>query len=360
MIIKIDKPRETAMSVFSASDFDHHEKVTFFYDKETGLKAIIAIHNTIRGPALGGCRMWPYVDDQHAITDVLRLSRAMTYKAAMANLPFGGGKAVIIGDSHKDKTRELFRAFGKFVEQLNGRYITAEDVGTSVQDMVFINETTPYVVGLPGGSGDPSPFTALGVFESIKAAVYYRLKKDSLNGIRVAVQGLGHVGYDLCKLLADAGVELTVTDIDLELMDHAAKELGAKTVAPEDIYRANVDVFAPCALGSVINDLTIPQFKCKIIAGSANNQLESSAHGEILAKMKILYAPDYVVNAGGLIDVSYEGPSYNAQKVIAHEEKIKDTLLEVFHMAEKRHMSTSDAADLIAEERLRSAEKQII
>jgi leucine dehydrogenase len=344
------------MSVFSATDFKNHEKVTFFFDKETGLKAIIAIHNTTRGPALGGCRMWPYVDEQHAITDVLRLSRAMTYKAAMANLPFGGGKAVIIGDPRKDKSRELFRAFGKFVEQLNGRYITAEDVGTSVEDMVYIHETTPYVVGLPGGSGDPSPFTALGVFESIKAAVLHRLKKDSIQGLRVAVQGLGHVGYDLCKLLAEAGVELTVTDIDPERIALAVKKLGAHAVAPEDIYSADVDVFAPCALGAVINDLTIPQFKCRVIAGSANNQLENPAHGEILAKMKILYAPDYVVNAGGLIDVSYEGPSYNEEVVIAHEHKIKDTLLEVFKVAEKQHISTSDAADLIAESRLKASE----
>lgn len=341
------------MSVFSAIDFDRHEKITFFFDHEIGLKAIIAIHNTTRGPALGGCRMWPYVDEQHAITDALRLSRGMTYKAAMANLPFGGGKAVIIGDAHKDKSPALLRAFGRCVEQLNGRYITAEDVGTSVEDMAYINETTSHVVGLPRGAGDPSPFTAIGVYESVRAAVSHRLKKESLEGVKVAIQGLGHVGYHLCKLLKEAGAHLVVTDIDTDLVDRVVKEFSAQAVSPENIYGVDVDVFSPCALGAIINDETISQFKCKVIAGSANNQLETHAHGEILAKMKILYAPDYVVNAGGLIDVSYEGPSYAAQVVREHVRTIHDTLLEVFHKAEKLHLSTSEAADLIAEERLK-------
>lgn len=339
------------MAVFSAVDFDQHEEVAFFYDQATGLKAIVAIHNTKRGPALGGCRMWPYADEQQAITDVLRLSRAMTYKAAMANLPLGGGKLVIIGDSHRDKTPELFRAIGRCVDQFNGRYVVGEDVGTSVEDMVSIRETTTHVVGLPGGSGDPSPFTAIGVYESIRSAVAYRLGKSSLKGLKVAVQGLGHVGYQLCKLLAEEGAELIVTDLDSLLVEKVIKEFKSRAVAPQDIYGAEVDVFAPCALGAIINDETIPQLKCKIIVGSANNQLESHAHGEILAKMKILYAPDYVVNAGGLIDVYYDGPAYNAEIVKIHVQGIHDTLLDVFKRAEELKISTSEAADLIAEER---------
>lgn len=344
------------MSIFNAVDFDQHEKITFFYDKETGLEAIIAIHNTNRGPAIGGCRLWPYADEQQAITDVLRLSLAMTYKAAMANLPFGGGKTVIIGDAHRDKSQALFRALGRFVEQLNGCYIIAEDVGTSIDDMAYVNETTSYVAGLPGESGDPSPFTALGIYESIRAAVSYRLGKSSLKGIKVAVQGLGHVGYNLCKVLAESGGELIVTDINPKLEERVAKEFKAIIVPPENIYSADVDVFSPCALGAIINDQTIPQLKCTIIAGSANNQLERHEHGEILAQKKILYAPDYVVNAGGLINISYEGPSYDIEIVKRHVKGIHDTLLAVFHKAEELHISTSQAANLIAEERFNGSE----
>lgn len=339
------------MSVFNAVDFDQHEEVSFFYDKETGLKAIVAIHNTHRGPALGGCRMWPYADEQQAITDALRLSRAMTYKAAMANLPLGGGKLVIIGDSHVDKSPELFRAVGRCVDQFNGRYIVGEDVGTSVEDMVSIREATTHVVGLPGGSGDPSPFTAVGVYESIRSAVSYRLGISSLKGVKVAVQGLGHVGYNLCKLLVEEGAELIVTDLEPVLVERVVNECKATAVFPEEIYGAEADVFSPCALGAIINDQTIPQLKCKVVVGSANNQLESHAHGEILAKMRILYAPDYVVNAGGLIDVYYDGPAYNVEIVKIHVQGIHDTLLDVFERAEELHISTSEAADRIAEER---------
>jgi leucine dehydrogenase len=343
------------MPIFGAVDFDRHEEVSFFCDKETGLKAIIAIHNTNRGPALGGCRMWPYADEQQAMTDVLRLSRGMTYKAAMAHLPFGGGKAVIIGDSHKDKSPVLMRAFGRCVEKLNGRYITAEDVGTSVEDMAFIRETTSHVVGLPGGSGDPSPFTAIGVLEGIRAAVFYRLGKTTLKGIKVAVQGLGHVGYHLCKLLSEADAQLIVTDIEPDLVRRVVAEFKALAVSPEAIYSVEADVFAPCALGAVINDASIPQLKCVIIAGSANNELECHAHGELLSQKKILYAPDYVINAGGLIDVYYEGPNYDVKIVKQHVERIYDTLLDVCHKAEALHISTSEAADIIAEERFKSA-----
>lgn len=339
------------MSVFDAVDFSQHEQVSFFYDKKTGLKAIIAIHNTTRGPAMGGCRMWPYADEQQAVTDVLRLSLGMTYKSAMANLSFGGGKAVIIGDPRYHKSQALFRAFGHFVESFNGRYITAEDVGTSVEDMVYIRETTSHVVGLPGLSGDPSPFTSLGVLEAMRAAVLYRLGKSTLRGISVAVQGLGHVGYNLCKNLYEEGAHLIVSDIDPERIERVVKEFKATAVSPENIFNVEVEIFSPCAMGAVINEQTLLQLKCLMIVGSANNQLASPAHGEILSKMKILYAPDYVVNAGGLINVSMEGSGYDPEIVGAHVKGIYGTLLEVFHKAEELHISTSQAADLIAEER---------
>ncbi|MBI2708031.1 MAG: Glu/Leu/Phe/Val dehydrogenase [Proteobacteria bacterium] len=341
------------MSIFTAIDFDDHEQITFFYDKKTKLKAIIAIHNTYRGPALGGCRMWPYADEQQAITDALRLSRGMTYKAAMANLPFGGGKAIIIGDSHKDKSPALLRALGKSIEDLHGRYITAEDVGTSVEDMDSIGETTSYVAGRSTGSGNPAPFTAIGLYKSIQAAVEYRLKKSSLKGLKIAVQGLGNVGYPLCKLLREEGADLIVTDIDPTLVKRVVKEFNAHAVPPDAIYGVDADVFSPCALGAILNDHTIPQLRCTIIAGSANNQLDSSRHGQILADKKILYAPDYIINAGGLINVSYEGPFYSVERVKQHIETIPKTLLQVFQIAESRHISTNEAADLIAEERFR-------
>lgn len=341
------------MSVFEAVDFAQHEQVSFFYDKGTGLKVIIAIHNTNRGPALGGCRMWPYANEQQAVTDVLRLSEGMTYKSAMANLSFGGGKAVIIGDPRYYKSRALFQNFGRFVESFNGRYITAEDLGTSVEDMVYIKETTSHVLGLPGLSGDPSPFTALGVFEAMRAAVLYRLGKSSLRNIKVAIQGLGHVGYNLCKKLTESEAQLIVSDIDPERVERVIKEFKATAVSPENIFNVEAEIFSPCAMGAIINDQTLLQLKCLMIVGSANNQLSSHSHGEILSKMKILYAPDYVVNAGGLINVSNEGPGYNPETVRSHVKGIYGTLLEVFHKAEELHVSTSQAADIIAEERFK-------
>lgn len=339
------------MSVFNAIDFALHEHISFFYDKEQKLKIIIAIHNTNRGPALGGCRMWPYANEQQALTDVLRLSRGMTYKAAMANLPFGGGKAVIIGDPRYHKSPGLFQTFGRCVEQLNGRYITAEDVGTSVQDMVYIREETTHVVGLPGESGDPAPFTALGVFEAMRAAIFYRFGKTSFNGIRVAIQGLGNVGYHLCKNLSEANAKLIVTDIDKERVQRVVNEFKVTAVSPEKIFSVEAEIFSPCAMGAIINDQTLLDLKCLLIVGSANNQLASHAHGEILSKMNILYAPDYVVNAGGLINVSNEGPNYNSETVGRLVRGIYGTLLEVFHRAEVLQISTSQAADFIAEER---------
>ncbi len=342
------------MSVFDAHDFDGHEQVTFCYDAASGLKAIIAIHNTNLGPALGGCRFWPYATEEEAIKDVLRLSRGMTYKAALANLELGGGKSVIIGDPHKDKTPEKLRAFGRFVERLGGLYSTAEDVGTSPKDMSIIGEVTSHVVGREakeGGSGDPSIMTALGVFSGIRACVFYKMGKDNLNGVRVGVEGLGHVGIDLVRRLSEAGASLVVTDIDKSVVQKVVHQYGATSVGPNEIFAADIDVFAPCALGGILNDETIPQLKCKIIAGSANNQLAEHYHAAALEKKKILYAPDYLINAGGLINVTYEGPDYDIEAVTNHVEGIYFTLLEIFETAKAFHMTTSDASDRLARER---------
>jgi leucine dehydrogenase len=343
------------MPIFSSIDFDEHEQVSFFYDKETNLKAIIAIHSTLRGPALGGCRIWPYAEEFLAIKDALRLSQAMTYKAALADLPFGGGKAIIIGAAYQEKPAALLRAFGKCIENLNGRYITAEDVGTSVKDLDTISETTSFAGGTLKGSGDPSPLTALGIYEGMRAAALHRLGQSSLQGIKVAIQGLGHVGCHLCKLLTQAGAELIVADIRPKCVEQIVKEFKAKAVSSEDIYDVEADIFAPCGLGAVINDTTIPRLKFSIIAGSANNQLENPIHGKILSDKNILYAPDYVINAGGIINISYEGPSYEVDKVKIHVRKIYDTLLNIFHKSNELHLPTSEVADQMARERLLKA-----
>jgi len=340
--------------VFDTHDFDDHEQVTFCHDKESGLKAIIAIHNTNLGPALGGCRFWPYASEKEAIKDVLRLSRGMTYKAALADLHLGGGKAVIIGDATREKTPEKLRAFGRFVEHLNGLYITAEDVGTTPKDMSTIYEETRHVVGREtkeGGSGDPSILTSFGVFTGIRACVYYKMGKEDLSGVRVAVEGLGHVGIDLVKRLSEAGASLVVTDINKALLDKVAHQYGAQAVGIEEIFSANVDVFAPCALGGILNDNTIPLLNCQIVAGSANNQLAEPYHAKALEKRGILYAPDYLINSGGLINVSYEGPNYDLQEVMNHVEGIYYTLLEIFEAAKAHHITTSEASDCLAQDR---------
>lgn len=340
--------------VFDTHDFDDHEQVTFCHDKESGLKAIIAIHNTNLGPALGGCRFWPYASEKEAIKDVLRLSRGMTYKAALADLHLGGGKAVIIGDATREKTPEKLRAFGRFVEHLNGLYITAEDVGTTPKDMSTIYEETRHVVGREtkeGGSGDPSILTSFGVFTGIRACVYYKMGKEDLSGVRVAVEGLGHVGIDLVKRLSEAGASLIVTDINKALLDKVARQYGAQAVGVEEIFSANADVFAPCALGGILNDKTIPLLNCQIVAGSANNQLAEPYHAKALEKRGILYAPDYLINSGGLINVSYEGPNYDLQEVMSHVEGIYYTLLEIFEAAKAHHITTSEASDCLAQDR---------
>ncbi len=348
------------MAVFSLSDFADHEQVVFVSDDKSGLKAIIAVHNSNLGPALGGCRMWPYATEEEAVRDVLRLSRGMTYKSAMANLKLGGGKSVIIGNPRTHKTPELLAAFARALEQLNGRYIAAEDSGTSVADMKYMTQFTQHVAGIhdkPSDagtrSGDPSPATAYGTFIGIKAAVKERLGRDSLDGLRVAVQGVGNVGFDLARQLKEAGAQLWVTDIHREPLVQAGKELGATVVAPEEIFGLDVDVFAPCALGAILNDTTIPQLKAKIVAGAANNQLAEARHGLELMKRGILYAPDYVINAGGIIDVYHERIGFDRSALLKHIEGIHDNLMEVFERAREEERPTGEVADAIAEERFK-------
>ncbi|MDX9886630.1 Glu/Leu/Phe/Val dehydrogenase dimerization domain-containing protein [Thauera sp.] len=348
------------MAVFSLSDFADHEQVVFVSDDKSGLKAIIAVHNSNLGPALGGCRMWPYASEDEAIRDVLRLSRGMTYKSAMAKLKLGGGKSVIIGNPRTHKTPELLAAFARALEQLNGRYIAAEDSGTSVADMKYMARFTRHVAGIhdkPSDagtrSGDPSPATAYGTFIGIKAAVKERLGRDSLEGLRVAVQGVGNVGFDLARQLKEAGVQLWVTDIHREPLVQAGKELGATVVAPDEIFGLDVDVFAPCALGAILNDTTIPQLRAKIVAGAANNQLAEARHGVELMKRGILYAPDYVINAGGIVDVYHERIGFDRAVLLKHIEGIHDNLMEVFERAREEERPTGEVADAIAEERFK-------
>ncbi len=342
------------MTPFSHPEFDGHEEVAFCNDAESGLKAIIAIHNTNRGPALGGCRMWPYESDDAALTDALRLSRGMTYKSALAGLDMGGGKSVIIGNAKTMKSEALFRAMGRFVDSLGGRYSIAEDVGISVADVQTMAQETRFVAGTPErGAGDPSPSTAYGVYMGIRAAVAQRLDRSSLNGLTVAVQGLGSVGWNLCKYLAEDGAQLVVTDIDQAAVARAVETFGATAVAPDAIYGAEADVFAPCALGAIINDETLKVLKAPVVAGSSNNQLAEPRHGLELHKRGILYAPDYVINAGGVINISHEGAGYDQDRAFAHVAKIHDTLMEIFKRSAAAGMPTFQAADRLAEERFR-------
>jgi len=345
------------MKIFDAINKYGHEQIVLCHDEATNLRAIIAIHNTILGPALGGCRMWPFESEEEAIFDAMRLSRGMTYKNAAAGLNLGGGKAVIIGDPNKDKSEALFRAFGRFVQSLGGRYITAEDVGTSVEDMEQIKMETSFVSGLPpefGGSGDPSPFTALGVFEGIKASVKFKLQKKDIRGIKVAVQGVGHVGYYLCEMLHEAGAELIVTDIFEDKIDMVVNEFGAKSVPEDEIYSVDTEVFAPCALGAIVNDETIKQMKFKIIAGGANNQLlDENIHGKKLKAKDILYAPDYLINAGGVINVYFETINeYNKERVTKKVKNIYNILMEVYKISGEQNITTVEAAAHFAENRI--------
>ncbi|WP_281174813.1 Glu/Leu/Phe/Val family dehydrogenase [Kiloniella litopenaei] len=347
------------MDVFNHEAFSGHEQVVFCQDETTGLKAIIAIHSTALGPAAGGCRMWHYRDNSSALNDALRLSKGMSYKNAMAGLSLGGGKAVIIGDAKTDKSEELFRSFGRFVNGLGGQYITAEDVGISVSDMEVVSQETPHVAGLNSGlaaSGDPSPFTARGTFNGIRAAVKHQLGKDSVAGLTVAVQGLGHVGWHLCKELHAAGARLIVADINEDAVRHAVKEFGAKAVSCDEILFAEADVVAPCALGAVLNETSIPKLKTTIIAGAANNQLEKDTDGMLLRDHKILYAPDYVINAGGIINVAAEiDGKYDRKWVDQKVAAIYDVLLDIFKRADREQDATSTISDLIAQEKIAQA-----
>ncbi len=331
-----------------------YEEVYRAVDDRTGLKAFIAVHDTTLGPTLGGCRMWHYSRDEDAITDVLRLSRGMTYKSAVARTGLGGGKAVIVGDPKTQKTEQLFRSMGRFIHTLGGRYTTAEDVGTNEADMLVMREVTPYVSGLPrikGGSGDPSPFTALGCFVGLRAAVEEAFGSDDLTGKKVAIQGVGNVGFHLGKHLAEAGAELFVTDVNAERLKEAADELGATVVDPREIYAIECDIFSPNALGAVINDRTVPQLKCKVVAGGANNQLAEVRHGEALLEKGIVYAPDFVLNAGGIINVSVEfmPGGYDEEASLKRVNNIRQAMKDIFATAKAQQIPTNRAAIVLAE-----------
>jgi leucine dehydrogenase len=341
------------MPVFDHPEFDQHESLHFVQDPQSGLKAIIAIHSTALGPAAGGCRRWQYASDVEALTDALRLSRGMTYKNAIAGLKFGGGKSVILAADDAPKSPELFRAFGRAVEKLGGLYITAEDVGCSVEDMRYVNEATSYVSGLPqsgdDAGGDPSPITAYGVLLGIQAAVKFRLGKESLEGIRVAVQGVGHVGLHVCRLLPEAGASLIVADVNRDNLRLAREQLPVTIVPPAEILFADVDVLAPCALGNVLSSVTIPQIRASVIAGAANNQLSTEADGALLAKRDILFAPDYVINAGGIINVSHEYLGGSSEEAVRKEvARIPERLETIFLAAKQNKRPTNVIADELA------------
>ena len=332
-----------------------HEKVLFGRDPVSGYHGIIAIHSTTLGPAVGGTRFWNYATEEEALTDALRLSRGMTYKTALAGLPFGGGKSIIIGDNKTSNREALFRAHGRFVEMLRGRYITAEDVGTSPADMEIVRLETRHVAGLSGLSGDPSPYTARGVFRAMQAATKFLWGTDDLSGVTVAVQGCGHVGYHLAKMLHAAGAKLVVTDVDDRSVSRVVDEFAAETVQPSDVFSVQADIFAPCALGGVVNDETIPELKAQIIAGAANNQLLDERHGDMLRERNILYAPDYVANAGGVLNGCVELLGWNAELALRKVDEIYDTMLTIFAAAKAQCIAPNQAADRLVEQRLRTS-----
>lgn len=352
------------MSVYQSPDFDNHEHVSFFCDETTGLRAIVAIHSTAPfGIAGGGCRMWPYGSDDEALNDALRLSRAMSYKLALCDMPAGGAKCVVIGDPAKDKSEALLRALGRAVERLNGKYIIAEDVGTTTEDMRVIGKETKFVVGKQTDTG---PATAYGTFVGLRTAAMKAFGKTDLTGLRVAVQGLGNVGRRLCRHLARAGAKLVVSDVNENAVKAVVSdgELGATAVLPDAIFDQDVDIFAPCALGAILNDSTIPRLRCKVIAGSANNQLAEERHGDVLAERGILYAPDFVVNAGGVIGASQEGTQlgggtngtlvYDEAVAFRDTERIAGILNAVFDRSEREGISSHAAAVRLAKEKIRS------
>ncbi|MDR9418283.1 Glu/Leu/Phe/Val dehydrogenase [Gracilimonas sp.] len=348
-------------SLFNELADKEHEQVVICSDPESGLKAIIAIHNTTLGPALGGTRMWNYESEAAAMKDVLRLSRGMTYKSAISGLNLGGGKAVIIGDAQKEKTEVLFRAFGRFVDGLGGRYITAEDVGMTEKEMEWIYSETKYVTGIPkelGGSGNPSPVTAYGVYMGMKACVKKAYGSDSLEGKRIALQGAGNVASHFARHAAKEGAKLFISDIYEDKAKSLAEEVGGELVAPEDIYGLDVDIFNPCALGGVINDETLDQFKCDIIAGGANNVLDQEdKHGQMLLDKGIIYAPDYVINAGGVINIASELEGYNQERALQNAGNIYNTITDILTYSEEQGIPAHQASNTLAEKRIEAVGK---
>jgi leucine dehydrogenase len=354
------------MTLFDSPAFEGHEGVHAFSDEKSGLKCIIAVHSTARGPAAGGCRMWPYASSEEALVDALRLSRAMSYKNAMADLELGGGKSVIIGDSRTQKTPALFEAFGRAVEDVGGKYWTAEDVGVSPTDLAHARKQTRYVAGLDGhdaASGDPSPVTAEGVFRGVQLCVRRAMKRD-LDGVRVAIQGVGHVGEYLARKLHAAGAKLVLTDVNAEALRRVAAETDAEIVAPSAIFDADADVFAPCALGGAVSLDTLPRLRAKIIAGAANNQLAGPDAGLELFKRGILYAPDYVINGGGIINVAGEiraldrGEAFDPQWVDEKLDRLALTLEEVLEQALRERRPTHEVANEIAKARIVGAPRK--
>lgn len=343
------------MEIIKVTPKTDHETVLIGRDAASGYHGIIAIHNTSLGPAVGGTRFWNYASEEEALTDALRLSHGMTYKNALAGLPLGGGKSIIIGDSKSPNREELLRAHGRFVNTLEGRYITAEDVGTSPADMEIVRTETQYVAGLLGRSGDPSPLTARGVFRAIQASSKFLWDTDQLSGRTVALQGCGNVGHNLAKLLHEAGAKLIVADVYENNLSRVVAATGAETVHPDEIFSVSADVFAPCALGGILNDRTIPELKVKIVAGAANNQLLEERHGAMLRERNILYAPDYVANAGGILNGTIELLGWKPEDALRKIDEIYDTTLRIFESAQAQNLTTNKAADQLAEERLRSA-----
>lgn len=348
--------------VFGQLSFDNHEQVVFCNDKDTGLKAIIGIHNTVLGPALGGTRMWQYKNEWEALNDVLRLSRGMTFKAAITGLNLGGGKAVIIGDAKTQKTPELMKRFGEFIHSLSGKYITAEDVGMETADMDLVREVTPYVTGISeskGGAGNPSPITAYGVFMGMKAAAKYKFGTDILEDKKVLVQGIGHVGESLVENLVNEGADVIIDDINEERLQKVSNIYGVSIYRGSDIYSEEIDIYSPCALGATVNDDTIYKINAQVIAGAANNQLASEEkHGRILQERGIVYAPDFLINAGGIINVYAELEGYDKQEIIRKTENIYNTTLEILEQANANSITTNHAALNIAKSRIKTRKKE--
>ncbi|MBQ4822797.1 Glu/Leu/Phe/Val dehydrogenase [Aquimarina sp. MMG016] len=360
-VLSINELKKEA-PVFGQLSFDNHEQVVFCQDKDTGLKAIIGVHNTILGPALGGTRMYDYKTEWDALNDVLRLSRGMTYKAAITGLNLGGGKAVIMGDAKKIKTPELMRRFGKFVHTLGGKYYTAEDVGMETSDMDTVREVTPYVTGISeakGGAGNPSPVTAYGVYMGMKAATKFAYGDDNLDGKKILVQGIGHVGEELVRLTSKEGAKVIISDINEERLTSVSKAYGVEIYRGDDLYSEAADIYAPCALGATVNDETINKLKVKVIAGAANNQLANEdAHGALLQNKGIVYAPDFLINAGGIINVYAEIAGYGREQIMSKTENIYNTTLDILNRAKATSITTNVAAIRIAEDRINARKKE--